>query len=307
MKIRLGVKSDPIESRYSFDWLFGIMAEHRVDRLQMGSSFSMFTADEGWFKRLRKTAEAKGIRIASVFTSHREMSGWGSGDPSLEATARAGWERLIRVAALVGAESAGSSAGIVLRDQPERQARGLECFFSNMKDLMRTARREGLLTITIEPMSSVWEYPSTPEQIREVTSVFDSAHAAEPHNTVPLYFCGDISHGVADAERRVVNDNWTMFELEIPWMWEFHFKNTDSIFNSTFGFGPAERGRGIVDLGRLRELLARNASRFPSDDVTGYLELPGPKLGREYTDSLLRGELEESLAALRAEFPEQAP
>jgi len=303
MKVRLGVKSDPIENRYSFDWLFGIMADFRVDRLQMGSSLSMFTADEGWFKRFRNTAEKKGIRISSVFTSHREMGGWASGDPSLEAVARWGWERLIRVAGLVGAQSAGSSAGIVLRDQPEQPSSGRERFFAGMKDLMRTARREGLQAITVEPMSSAWEYPSTPQQIHEATSVFDSAHAAAPGDTVPVYFCSDISHGVADANKRVLHDNWTLFEMEIPWMWEFHFKNTDSIFDSTFGFGPAERARGIVDLGRLKGLLERNAGRFPSHDITGYLELPGPKLGREYTDVLLRGQLEESLAALRAEFP----
>jgi ribulose-phosphate 3-epimerase len=303
MTVRLGVKSDPIENRYSFDWLFGVMGDFRVDRLQMGSSFPTFTADEGWFRRLRGAAEKKGIRISSVFTSHREMGGWGSGDPSLEATARWGWERLIHVAALVGADSAGSSAGILMRDQPERRARGRECFFTNMKDLMRLARLERLRTITIEPMSSVWEYPSTPEQLFEMTSVFDAAHAAAPNKTVPLYLCGDISHGVADENRRVMHDNWELFELEVPWIWEFHFKNTDSLFNSTFGFGPAEQAHGIVDLKRFKALLSNNAARFPADEVTGYLELPGPKLGREYTDGLLRSQLEESLAALREEFP----
>jgi ribulose-phosphate 3-epimerase len=252
--------------------------------------------------RLRAAAEKKGIRILSVFTSHREMGGWSSGDPSLEATARVGWERIIRVAALVGAESAGSSAGILMRDQPEGRRRGQECFFSNMKDLMRVAKREGLRAIAIEPMSSVWEYPSTPEQIRAMTSVFDSTHAAAREDTVPVRFCGDISHGVADEQKRVIHDNWDMFELEIPWMWEFHFKNTDSIFNSTFGFGPEEQRRGIVDLHRLKALLEANAARFPTNDVTGYLELPGPKLGRDYTDKLLRSELEESLAALREVF-----
>jgi ribulose-phosphate 3-epimerase len=93
-----------------------------------------------------------------------------------------------------------------------------------------------------------------------------------------------------------------MFEREIPWMWEFHFKNTDAIYNSTFGFGSEERSRGIVDLKRLRDILEKNATRFPSDEVTGYLELPGPKLGRDYSDGLLRGQLEKSLAALREEF-----
>ncbi len=302
MTIHLGVKSDPIEGRYSFDWLFGIMADFRISHLQMGSSFVTFTADEGYFRRLRESAEKKGIRIASVFTSHRELAGYASGDASLEATARWGWERLIRVAAMVGADSAGSNAGCLMRDQPELRERSRDTFFRHMKDLMRLARREGLKAITIEPMSSLWEYPSTPEELKEMTAAFDSEHEAQPQGTVPVYLCGDISHGVADEQKRVLHDNWEMFEREIPWMWEFHFKNTDAIFNSTFGFGPQERSRGIVDLRRLKAVLTRNAARFPTDEVIGYLELPGPKLGREYTDGLLRGQLEESFAALREEF-----
>ncbi|HVP19014.1 MAG TPA: TIM barrel protein [Spirochaetia bacterium] len=304
MTVHLGVKSDPIEGRYTFDWLFGIMADFKVSRLQMGSFFPTFTADDRWFRDLRARAEKKGIRIASVFTSHREFVGFASGDPFLEASTRWGWERLIHIAALLGADSAGSNAWILLRDQPELRQAGLACFFHHMKDLMRLARQKGLRTITIEPMSSPWEYPSTPEQLASMTSTLDLVHSAEPDATVPVWLCGDISHGVADESKRVLYDNWEMFEREIPWMWEFHFKNTDSIFNSTFGFSPEERARGIVDIGRLRELLTRNAQRFPTDDVTGYLELPGPKLGRDYTDSLLRGQLEESLSALREEFKE---
>ena len=60
-----------------------------------------------------------------------------------------------------------------------------------------------------------------------------------------------------------MHDNWSLFEMQVPWMREFHFKNTDSIFNSTFGFGPEERGRGIVDLARLKAVIDANAGRFP--------------------------------------------
>lgn len=116
------------------------------------------------------------------------------------------------------------------------------------------------------------------------------------------YFCGDVTHGYADGNRRVVHDNWSLFETQIPWMAEFHFKNTDEIYNSTFGFGPGERGRGIVDLARFRRLLEDNADRFPIPDVTGYLELNHVKHGRDYTDPTLGKALSESLAALRDNF-----
>jgi hypothetical protein len=55
----------------------------------------------------------------------------------------------------------------------------------------------------------------------------------------------------------------SLFEMEIPWMWEFHFKNTNAIFNTTFGFGPGER-------------------------------LGGPKTGWEYSDRRLERLLRES-------------
>jgi len=88
----------------------------------------------------------------------------------------------------------------------------------------------------------------------------------------------------------------------VPWMREFHFKNTDSIFNSTFGFGPEERKKGIVDLGRLRALVLAHAGRFPCSELTGYLEIAGPKVGREYADRHLERMLVESLQALTAVF-----
>jgi hypothetical protein len=130
----------------------------------------------------------------------------------------------------------------------------------------------------------------------------DGVHASDPHGTAPLLLCGDISHGVADSEGRVVHDNWSLFELSIPWMREFHFKNTDRIFNSTFGFSPEEQARGIVDLERLRTLIDANAARFPAGELTGYLEIGGPKVGRDYTDPHLERDLRGSLEALRAVF-----
>jgi sugar phosphate isomerase/epimerase len=302
MKVHLGVKSDPIEARYSFPWLFAIMKEHGAFRLQLGSSFPTYFAADEYFIQLRRTAEAMGIRITSSFSSHREMFGFASGDPLLEDATRRGWERLIHVASLVGAGSVGSNAFLVLRDQPHMRARGDRCFTEQMPGILRTARAAGLAALTVEPMSSIYEIPSTPEDIIGMMREMDAVHAADPEGTVPLLLCGDISHGVADPDGRVLHDNWSLFELAVPWMREFHFKNTDAIFNSTFGFSPEERARGIVDLERLRALIAANAARFPAGELTGYLEIGGPKVGRDYTDRHLERDLRDSLEALRAVF-----
>jgi sugar phosphate isomerase/epimerase len=309
MRVHLGVKSDPIESRYSFAWLFDLMRGLGVSRLQLGSSYPFYAADDEYFRCLRRDAEHRGIRIDSVFTSHRELGGFSSGDRLLEAATRRGWERIIRIAALVGARTAGSNAGIVLRDQRDQREPGIRLFFESMKELLRKARTAGLSALTIEPMSSAWEYPSTPEEIQRIATELDGFLAAEHGRAVPLLLCADISHGIADADGRVLHDNWSLFELAIPWMWEFHFKNTDSIFNATFGFGPEERERGIVDLRRLKRLIDANAGRFRYPDVTGYLEINGPKVGREYADRHLERMLVESLEALKSVFDgkESAP
>lgn len=302
MTVHVGVKSDPIENRYSFDWLLDLMAASRVAWLQLGSSFPVFHADEGWFRDLRRKAERRGVRIGSVFTSYREMSGFFAGDPRLEAASRRGWERLIRVAAWVGAATAGSSCGSVLRDLPGEKEPGLARFFRHLKELSRTAKAAGLDALCIEPMSSLFEPPSTPEELDRITREMDAFHAAEAAATAPLHLCADISHGLADRDGRVIVDNWRLFEAGIPHTREFHFKNTDARFDRTFGFSAEERRRGIVDLERLRALIEANAERFPVRELVGYLELPGPKTGRDYADHLLGPALVESLAALKAVF-----
>jgi hypothetical protein len=303
MKIALGVKSDPIESRYTFDWLFGLMSDCGVDRLQYGSSLPTFCAEDEYFRQLRRRAEKKGIRIASLFASQREFGGFASGDPLLEAATRRAWERMIRVATLLGAECAGTNALIVMRDLPRMKESGIRRFMENIKALLAIAKRAGLKALTTEPMSSVWEYPSTPEEVTQLATDLGAFHAANPASTVPFYYCTDVTHGVVDENRCVVHSNWELLEVAIPFTWEIHFKNTDAALNSTFGFGPEDVKRGIVDLGRLADLLKRNALRFPLAEITGYLEIPGPKVGRDYSDPLLGRMLMESLEALKRHFP----
>jgi hypothetical protein len=127
-------------------------------------------------------------------------------------------------------------------------------------------------------------------------------HQANHAGTVPVYCCSDIGHGYADRSRRVVHDNWSLFERQIPFMGAFHFKNTDACFEATFGFSPEERRRGIVDLERLRGLLERNAERFPVRPLVGYFETGGPKVGRDYTDPELRDLISVSIRALQEVF-----
>jgi len=127
-------------------------------------------------------------------------------------------------------------------------------------------------------------------------------HCSHADSTVPVYLCGDISHGIADAQCNVVHGNVELFEFSLPWMAEFHFKNTDALFNSTFGFSPEEKKRGIVDLAQIRTVIERNAQCVPVKELVGYLEISGPKIGRDYSDPQLGAQLRTSLRALKEEF-----
>jgi hypothetical protein len=178
-------------------------------------------------------------------------------------------------------------------------------YFTHMKELMHLAREKGLRGLTVEVMSSSYEPPSTPQEIEGMMQELESYHRAHAQSTVPVYLCGDISHGLADADRRVVHGNAALFEHAIPFMAELHIKNTDAGFDSTFGFSPRECERGIVSLEALRELINRNSDRFPVSDLVGYLEHPGPKTGRDYSDNRLEGMLEESLRAVTEAFERQ--
>lgn len=302
MKFELGVKSDPIEYRYSFEWLFALMRERGVANLQLGSFFELYQLEDGWFVDLRATAASYGISIRSVFTAHRELGGFFSGDPAMERVARRNYERLIEAAALVGASYVGSNPGAVPRDRMSAKAGGIRRYLDFMKEMMAVARGLGLKALTIEPMSCGAEPPSAPEEIRSMLGELAAHHAREPGGTVPAYLCGDISHGLADSEKRVLHSNVELFELELPMMCEFHIKNTDPVFGSTFGFGEEERRRGIVDLAELARIVLGRSSDWPVPLVVGYLEIGGPKLGRDYSDHLLGDRLAESLEAIEAAF-----
>jgi ribulose-phosphate 3-epimerase len=156
-------------------------------------------------------------------------------------------------------------------------------------------------------MSCAAEPPTTPEEIRSVMDALAGYHADHPHTTVPFYLCSDMAHGYADAHGRVVHDNLELFAFNIPWTCEFHIKNTDSSFDATFGFTPQEVRKGIVDLREVAALIRRHAHRLPVADLVGYLEIPGPKLGRDYSDHLLAEQITESVAHIRRELGDLLP
>lgn len=300
--IDLGVKSDPIEYRYSYDWLFDIMKDNGVKYLQLGSFFEFYFLEDDFFHELRERAEGKNIRIKSCFTSHRELGGFLTGNPYFEKVARKNYERYIYIGGLLGVDYLGSNLGAVYRDKMDSKAEGIERYIQHMCELVMLAKQQGIKAMTIEPMSCMAEPPSFPEEILYIMHTFDMYHKRHPSTTVPLYLCGDISHGVADRNGKVLHGNLELFELEIPYMIEFHFKNTDKIFNSTFGFSQEEMTRGIIDLEEVREIIIKNSSKWPVDDVVGYLELDSLKRGRDYSDFILGRALMDSLAALKKVF-----
>jgi ribulose-phosphate 3-epimerase len=301
VELHLGIKSDPIEYRYSYDWLLDLMNELSVRYLQLGTIQEHYWVAPEFFQDLRERAAARDITIKSVFSAHRELGGWLAVEPTFEDVAVRTWERLIQITAWLGAETAGSSIGAVPRDRMETKGRGIERFSRHMRRLLQLARSDGLSALVIEPMSSLAEPPTTSQEISSLMEEFAKYHRDNSNTTVPLLLCPDISHGYVDSDGEIVEDNYLLFEHCIPYTCEFHIKNTDGRLESTFGFGPETRGRGVVNLRRLRTILETHKERFPVEHLVGYLEINGPKLGRDYSDSQLRSQLVDSVRAIQDE------
>lgn len=306
MKLHLGVKSDPIEYRYSFPWLFRLMADEGVESLQLGSFFEVYQLPDEYFLKLRKQANDFGIRVDSLFTAHRELGGFFREDPEWVAVARRNFERFIEVGALLGATAVGSNPGAVPRDLMGLKAEGLARYISHMKELMHYAKQRGVEWLTVEPMSCLAEPPTLPCEMKEMGEIFAAYHAEHPETTAQVGYCVDIAHGYLDAQEKLGFNHIELFKAALPWLYEVHLKNTDNRFHSTFGFEPESLSKGIVDVALFRKLLLEHAEEIPVKEITGYLEIGGPKHGRDYTDGQLADQLRSSLRYLKEAFLEES-
>ncbi len=297
----LGVKTDPILYRYSFDWLFKLMASEGVKRAQLGTFFELYSLPDDYFRDLRRRADDHGIAITSIFTAHRELGGFFRTDgPGWVEVARQKFERLIDIAGLVGAKNIGSNPGAVLRDQMPTKAAGVAMYLKHFKELMKRAKDRNVEWLTIEPMSCVAEPPTLPEEMRQFSDELTMYHAAHAATTARPGYCVDIAHGYANAQKQIIDDHFALMEAAIPLTCEVHLKNTDASYDSTFGFTTADRARGVIDVAAVRKFYADRASSLPVQTLVGYLEIGGPKLGRDYSDPRLEGMLRESLQHLKA-------
>jgi ribulose-phosphate 3-epimerase len=302
MKLVLGVKSDPIEYRCSFPWLFRLMAEEQVTSLQLGSFFELYQLPDSYFVRLKKQAGDCGITIDSLFTAHRELGGFFREDPEWIGVARRNYERFIEVGALLGAKSVGSNPGAVPRDLMGLKPAGVACYLKHMKELMHFAQQRGVEWLTVEPMSCLAEPPTLPDEIRAMGAELARYHEENATTTARIGYCTDIAHGYLDAQGVQRHDHLELFKSTLPWLYEVHLKNTDTRYNSTFGFQPESLDRGIVDVAACRQLILQNASVIPVEELHCYLEIGGPKLGRDYSDGQLEEQLRASLRHLKTHF-----
>ena len=112
-------------------------------------------------------------------------------------------------------------------------------------------------------------------------------HRTHADNTAQVGYCTDIAHGYADEQGTICHDYLELLEATLPHLYELHLKNTDERYSSTFGFGEADRQRGIVEIEPVCQMLLARAASLPVTEVVGYLEIGGPKLGRDYSDRAL--------------------
>jgi len=304
MQLKLGIKSDPVQYRYSYPWLFRLMADEGVTSLQLGSFFELYQLPDAYFIRLRKQAEDFGISIDSLFTAHRELGGFYREDSEWIEVAYRNYRRFIEIGSLLGAQSVGSNPGAVPRDLMGIKEAGNRCYLEHMKKLMHVAHEKNVSWLTVEPMSCLAEPPTLPEEMRAMGEELDAWHQAHPDSTARAGFCTDIAHGYLNADESKRLSHMELFEASLPWLYEIHLKNTDDRFHSTFGFEPENVERGIVDVADLRRRLLEHADTIPVDTLGCYLEIGGPKLGRDYSDGQLEAQIRQSLRHLKTEFLE---
>jgi ribulose-phosphate 3-epimerase len=182
------------------------------------------------------------------------------------------------------------------------KAEGIRRYLQHMQELMFYAHQCGVAWLTIEPMSCLAEPPTLPEEIEEMAETLTAHHRRYPDQTSNIGYCVDVSHGYADQAGAVRWDNMQLLQATLPYMVDVHLKNTDGRFDATFGFSEAERARGIVQIEAVKNFLLANAEFIPVKTITGYLELPGPKTGRDYSDYRLEEMLRSSLRYLRETF-----
>ncbi len=65
LHLLLGIKTDPIEYRYSYPWLFRLAAEEGVEYIQLGSTVALYLLPDDFLHWLREQAEKAGVRIYS--------------------------------------------------------------------------------------------------------------------------------------------------------------------------------------------------------------------------------------------------
>ena len=300
--INIGIKTDPINTRYSFDWLCQLLKEEEIKFVQLGAFFEMFhmDGDDSYFMQLRETAEKHGLRLKSMFSAYREFGGFFYDHPAMEKAADTMYRKYIKAAGTLGLDYAGTNPGAVQRDQFHKKDKGTEVFIKYMKEYQHLAKEVGLKALNIEPMSCMAEPPTTPDEMDYYISTLNNYHRQNPDSTVPVWLCGDISHGLCDINKNEVYSNIDLLKAGIPMMAEFHFKNTDAIYNSTFGFSDDEMKKGIINLEEIKTIC--ETGNWPVNEVVGYLEIMGPKIGRDYTDPFLGDALRTSLRVIKKVF-----
>ena len=306
LTLEVGVKTDPIQYRYSFPWLFRIMKEEGIFHVQLGSFFELYQLPDEFFLWLRDTAAAFDMSITSVFTTHRELGGFLREEIGFPDVTARSYCRLVEVGALLGARSVGSSVGAVLRDGMEFKGRGVARFLEGMKAIMEYAGERGVPCINLEVMSSIAEPPTLLEEIEGIAGDLNEYHQANSRDTALLGYLVDISHGYVNEDRRMKLTVIQQLEKALPYLQELHLRNTDRYLEKTFGFTPEERERGSVRVEEVRDFLISHEDIIPNRRLVGYLEIPGPKFGRDYSDPELEDSLRQSIRYLKNAFSVEA-
>ena len=282
--LELGVRIDPTEDLYSYEWILQLMQEEEIRCAQLASFFGLYQLTDASVLELKARAEHFGVSFTSISAVHRELCGLFRPEKEYQRIATGIFERLVDIGALLEANSVGINVPMVPRhgDTRQEQQDGFRVRLGRLKDLVHRAQERGIDTLTVE-------HTTLDQRIAEE---LDADGTCTQIEAATIRYSFDTRSMATDR----------MLTHVVPQLHELHLRNTDLNLLGTFGFSERDRTVGIVDIPKLRQLLVSQPGGPHQRWITGYAEVAGPKPGGSHLDKTIQRANRESLRYLRETF-----
>lgn len=248
----------------------------------------VLVADASIYRETRKACDRHEIRITSAFTGLISYSQNALGHPNelMRRRAEEWFEVAIEATALLGGRGVGGHIAALSVSQfgdLEERERAIGRVLAAVRRLSQRAQRAGLGYLLWEVMPVAREYPADLDSAEELMT------SLENDTEVPVALCTDLGHACAVGASADDRDPYIWLERLGRFTQVVHLQQTDGAGDRHWPFTAELNERGIVDPGRVVELVAK----FRREEVELMLE---PMFAFEAPDEQVVADLHESVA-----------